>query len=939
VLIESSANNVYGNLIGLDWTGQAARPNATNGVEILGEVGNNNIGGPLDYEGNVISGNGGDGVVINGGFDNQVQCNIVGLNAFGSGACPNTYAGILILSGGRNKVGGSNFTMVGNKLQTVAGGLGNVVSGNGTYGVQIDSSNDSIVQGNLIGTDFGGAEPQPNGNDGVYLHVANRTAVGGVGAAGNVIAGNLGNGIQMVTSTDCTVQGNLIGVSTNETALPNSGSGVVVTNVSDRAIIGGAQDTANQISNNMTSGIVIAASVRADISFNKIWSNHENGVALVDNASFQDEISMNSIFENGWIGISFGWTNTPTPNDGNNNNPNKPNRGFNYPVFSAPTFPLVGGTVHVTGTAPPFSVVEVFLTGTPPDPSGHGEGQVVKVSIPVSASGTFAADLTGVSVGDSISATATSTAEAPAGVGNTSEFSGNALVVAPTRPEVTSVNPPTGAEGQKVTVTGSNFGATQGSSTITIGGLPAEVVSWSDTKIVVIVPPGASSGAVVVTTSQGGSNTDKTFTLVYPTWYLAEGTTAWGFSTYITIENPNTTAVTAKITYMDPTPTAGKGRVFPPRTITLPAMSQTTVDPHWDLGTTDFSTKIQCLEGKTIAVDRTMSWTGDGAPSPEGHNSVGTSSPAKTWYLPEGSSAWGFETWTLVENPNASEAHITVTYMTEGSSGPTVADKTIPAYSRATYNMAELIDHADASVKVTSDTPVIAEQSMYRNNRREGSCSIGANTPAKDYFLAEGSTAWGFTTFVLVQNPNSTPTDVTITCMTPTGPVALPSFRMDPNSRETTLVNHWLPDTDLSIQVHGTAPIIAERSMYWGEGTALGEASHASVGLDGPHMTFLLPDGQTSNGYETYTCVQNPNPGAIRVQVSYLPQGGGKTITFTDEIAKGSRKTYNMGDKLPSGRASVMVKSLDGARPIMVERSMYWNNRGAGTNTVGVYSN
>jgi hypothetical protein len=103
-------------------------------------------------------------------------------------------------------------------------------------------------------------------------------------------------------------------------------------------------------------------------------------------------------------------------------------------------------------------------------------------------------------------------------------------------------------------------------------------------------------------------------------------------------------------------------------------------------------------------------------------------------------------------------------------------------------------------------------------------------------------------------------------------------------------------------------------------------------------MTFYLPDGQTSNGYETYTCVQNPNPGAVRVQVSYLPQGGGKTVTFTDKIPPNSRKTYSMGDKLPAGRASVVVQSLDGARPIMVERSMYWNGRGAGTNTVGVYS-
>jgi hypothetical protein len=507
-----------------------------------------------------------------------------------------------------------------------------------------------------------------------------------------------------------------------------------------------------------------------------------------------------------------------------------------------------------------------------------------------------------------------------------------------TKPEVTGVNPPTGQEGQTVTVTGSNFGDTQGSSTITIGGLPAGVVSWSDTKIVVTVPVGASSGAVVVTTSQGGSNTNKVFTLVYPTWYLAEGTTAWGFNTYITIENPNAAAVTAKITYMDPNPVSGKGRVFPPRTITLPAMSQTTVDPRWDLGDTDFSTRVDCLQGKTIAVDRTMFWTGPGAPSPEGHNSVGTSSPARTWYLPEGSSAWNFETWTLVENPNAQDAHITLTYMVQGG-GPRTLSKTVPAYSRATYNMAsDLGTQADASVKITSDAPVIAEQSMYRNNRREGSCSIGANTPATDYFLAEGTTAWGFDTYVLVQNPNPTPTDVTITCMTPKGPVALPSFRMDPNSRETTLLNHWLPDTDLSVQVHGTQPIIAERSMYWGAGTPLGEAMHASVGLEGPHMTFYLPDGQTSNGYETYTLVQNPNPGAVRVQVSYLPQGGGKTVTFTDELAPNSRKTYSMGDKIPSGRASVVVQSLDGARPIMVERSMYWNHRGAGTNTIGGFS-
>jgi len=147
-------------------------------------------------------------------------------------------------------------------------------------------------------------------------------------------------------------------------------------------------------------------------------------------------------------------------------------------------------------------------------------------------------------------------------------------------------------------------------------------------------------------------------------------------------------------------------------------------------------------------------------------------------------------------------------------------------------------------------------------------------------------------------------------------------------------VNDSLADTDFSTEVHGSSPIIAERSMYWEQILPGGGLPHLHRTGKPPH-DFYLPDGQTSNGYETYTCVQNPNPGAVHVQVSYLPQGGGKTITFTDEIAPNSRKTYSMGDKIPSGRASVVVQSLDGARPIMVERSMYWNSRGVGTDTIG----
>jgi YVTN family beta-propeller protein len=520
----------------------------------------------------------------------------------------------------------------------------------------------------------------------------------------------------------------------------------------------------------------------------------------------------------------------------------------------------------------------------------------------------------------------------------------------PQNPVINSIDPPGGPPGTQVTITGDNFGDTRGAgnsgkgaSYVSFNGVAAtEYASWSNTEIVCTVPQGAGTGPVVVVVNGVESNTDIIFTVSFPTWYLAEGTCAWGFSTYITIENPNSTAVTAKITYMNPQASSGgksgKGRVLPQKQITLPALSQTTINPRDDLGyNTDFSTKVECVEGKTIAVDRTMTWTGPGAPSPEAHSSIGATSPSDTWYLPEGSTNWGFETWTLVQNPNATEANVTLTYMTEDA-GPKVLNKKIPAFSRATYNMASDIGSHDSSIKVTSDIPVIAERSMYRNSRREGTCSIGATTPAADYFLAEGTTDWGFTTYVLVQNPNDAAANVTVTYMTGAGPQPQAPFSMPANSRKTIRVNDVVPSKDLSTQVHADKPIIAERAMYWGADKPLGEASHDSIGMDSPHMTFYLPDGQTTEGRETWTLVQNPNAEAVTVEISYLTPTGAGNKVFTDTVPANSRKTYSMAEGGINGRAAIMVTSTTAGKKIMVERAMYWNSRGAGTDTIGGYS-
>jgi len=233
---------------------------------------------------------------------------------------------------------------------------------------------------------------------------------------------------------------------------------------------------------------------------------------------------------------------------------------------------------------------------------------------------------------------------------------------------------------------------------------------------------------------------------------------------------------------------------------------------------------------------------------------------------------------------------------------------------------------------------VIPERSMYRNNRREGHDSIGTTSPAPSYYLAEGTTDSGFTTYVLVQNPNSTPTDVTVTYMTSSGAVPQAPFNMPANSRKTIRVNDVLPASDFSTQITGSQPIIAERAMYWGENTELGEACHDSIGVASPHRIFYLPFGQTSAGWETYTLVMNPNDTEVEVEITYLTPEDTENVAFTEAVAGNSRITYNMADKWPDSSAAIVVECKTTGKMIMVERAMYYFSRGAGTCTIGGYS-
>lgn len=81
-----------------------------------------------------------------------------------------------------------------------------------------------------------------------------------------------------------------------------------------------------------------------------------------------------------------------------------------------------------------------------------------------------------------------------------------------TGPIMDQMGPNSGAPGTTITIEGSGFGNTQGTSTVTFNGVPVTPTSWSSTEIVMVVPPGATSGLVDVTVS-GQTSNDVPFTV------------------------------------------------------------------------------------------------------------------------------------------------------------------------------------------------------------------------------------------------------------------------------------------------------------------------------------------------------------------------------------------------------------------------------------------
>lgn len=82
-------------------------------------------------------------------------------------------------------------------------------------------------------------------------------------------------------------------------------------------------------------------------------------------------------------------------------------------------------------------------------------------------------------------------------------------------PQITNLDPVTGAIETQITISGSNFGPNQGDSTVTFNNIEAAISSWYDTQIICTVPSGLAAGQVAVKVAVNShSSNSATFTIL-----------------------------------------------------------------------------------------------------------------------------------------------------------------------------------------------------------------------------------------------------------------------------------------------------------------------------------------------------------------------------------------------------------------------------------------
>jgi hypothetical protein len=178
----------------------------------------------------------------------------------------------------------------------------------------------------------------------------------------------------------------------------------------------------------------------------------------------------------------------------------------------------------------------------------------------------------------------------------------------------------------------------------------------------------------------------------------------------------------------------------------------------------------------------------------------------------------------------------------------------------------------------------------------------------------------------VLANPNFDATDVRVTFLLGSRTVTK-TYLLPPVSRRAialaTIPELSAADVTFGIVVDSDLPTVAERSMYF-DGPRSLEGGSVSAGAPYPATEWFFAEGSTWQTFSTYVLVANPNPDEAHITLTYRTMSG-LLLTSTHTVGGHSRITVDTMATLPALNGEHFWMHLSADRPVVAERTMYWD--------------
>lgn len=413
-------------------------------------------------------------------------------------------------------------------------------------------------------------------------------------------------------------------------------------------------------------------------------------------------------------------------------------------------------------------------------------------------------------------------------------------------------------------------------------------------------------------------------------WYFAEGCTHGGFQQYLCVGNRSEGACSLDLSYLyGDGSERGVSREVPP-------LSRMTIDVNREAGPGRDVSIIASAEEGRLSLERVMYFDYK-QEHRGGHAVTGARSPGFEWYFAEGCTGPGFEEYILILNPGEDAATLTFRFQTEELGEVVVDNLSAAARSRSTFVAGELLGRGyNASLKLESDRPVVAERSMYFDYTGAGDrhwdgghSVVGVTDLSRSYCFAEGTTRSGFDEWLTLQNPGSLGLSVDAEYQLGESPecAVRRTYSIAAGRRKTVYVPDEVGmEKDVSVRLTSTSEFLAERPVYfeYARGDLVCDGGHCITGIPSAGSEWFFAEGYTGEGFDEWLCVQNCGEETSTVSIDYFDRQGSSFEGERLEIGPGSRSTVDVNRDLGfEGSVSVRLR-VSGGPAVVAERPMYF---------------